>query len=247
MIILAKLQFAIQGIIFLIMLLLSFLFCIIPLNIMKLARKTKAVNYWARTCLKIMSAATIHLLGIKIEDKTVKRPDLSKYERICFVGNHTSVLDIPVYNYGLGIFTAFIAKQELSKVPIINTWITCLDCIYLKRSNLRQSANAIGLGVEKIKNGTPFMIFPEGTRSKTGVIGRFKGGSFKLATRSGATLIPLVIKGVRGGFEQKVSIRRIHAKVQMLDPIDTTNLTPDEIRDLPQRVQNLIEQAYQKL
>ena len=117
----------------------------------------------------------------------------------------------------------------------------------MKRGSIRDCAKAIDEGVIKVENGTRMTIFPEGTRSKNGKVGEFKGGSFKLATRSKAVIIPLVIKGTRNGFETKKTIRRQYAKIEMLEPIDTSVLTPDELRDLPKRVEDLIREAYEAI
>jgi 1-acyl-sn-glycerol-3-phosphate acyltransferase len=70
-----------------------------------------------------------------------------------------------------------------------------LGCIVIDRGDLRQSAGAIARGIRDLRAGRWLVIFPEGTRSKSGNLQRFKEGSFKLASRSGATIVPLTIDG----------------------------------------------------
>lgn len=242
-----KLVLFIEVLFFLLCLLLSLFITLIPVLIMRLLGMKKSAKAWTKASGTAFSRLIFWTINVKLEDVTPERPDLSAYPRLCFISNHTSYLDIPAIVGGLGIWAAFIAKYELSKAPIINFWINALDCVYMKRGSLRESANAIEKGIEKINNGTPIVIFPEGTRSKTGRIAHFKGGSFKLATRSKAVIIPIAIKGVRNGFESKRTPKRQYAKIMMLSPIPTENMSPDELRVLPEKVESLITAAYETL
>ncbi|MGP1418763.1 MAG: lysophospholipid acyltransferase family protein [Sphaerochaetaceae bacterium] len=243
----AKIALSLGLALFAICMLLSVFIVLIPVMVMRRIGVRTFAGYWVRACGMTFARLVFWLTNIKLEDVTPVHPDLTLYPRICLMANHTSILDIPAIICGLRIWSAFIAKEELRKIPLLNFWISSLDCIYMKRGSLRASAKAIEQGIQMVEQGTIITIFPEGTRSKAGKIAPFKGGSFKLATRSHAVIIPVVIKGVRGGFEDKKTVRRQHAKIMMLQPIPTENLTPDETRDLPQRVENLIREAYEKL
>ncbi|PMU48000.1 1-acyl-sn-glycerol-3-phosphate acyltransferase, partial [Pseudomonas sp. GP01-A3] len=79
----------------------------------------------------------------------------------------------------------FIAKMEITKLPIVPGWMEQMHCVFMDRSDRRQSLKAIKDGVEKLKNGHSLVIFPEGTRSKGTQMGEFKSGSLHLATKSG--------------------------------------------------------------
>lgn len=226
---------------------LSIVVVFVPDLLMRLLFLRKAADAWVRKCGTLFCRFVFWLVNVEIEDVSEVHPDLAGYPRVCFIANHTSLLDIPGMVATLGIWTAFIAKVQLFWVPLLNFWIEAFGCVPMRRGSLRASAHAINKGVEKIKRGTRMTIFPEGTRSKTGEIARFKSGSFKLATRSGALVVPVVIKGLRKGYENRETVRRQHAKIGMLAPIDTAAMTPDERRDLPERVENLIREAYARL
>ncbi|MDD2231353.1 MAG: lysophospholipid acyltransferase family protein [Sphaerochaetaceae bacterium] len=232
---------------FTICLIISLFVVLIPVMLMRLFGLKKAGNYWARICGTAFCYVIFWLINLKVTDVSKVHYDLDKYPRLCFIANHTSIIDVPAIVGCLHVWTSFIAKYELSKVPFVNFWISSLDCVFMKRGSIRDCAKAIDEGVIKVENGTRMTIFPEGTRSKNGKVGEFKGGSFKLATRSKAVIIPLVIKGTRNGFETKKTIRRQYAKIEMLEPIDTSVLTPDELRDLPKRVEDLIREAYEAI
>lgn len=112
-----------------------------------------------------------------------------------FVANHQGAFDIPLLIGFVPVLKGFVSKKENFRLPIVSTWMRLLGCIVIDRGDLRQSAGAIARGVRDLRAGRSLVIFPEGTRSKSGSLQRFKEGSFKLATRSGAPVVPLTIDG----------------------------------------------------
>ena len=90
-------------------------------------------------------------------------------------------------------------------------------------------------------------IFPEGTRSKDGRIHEFKAGSFKMVTRVGGTIIPIVCKGPRTVFEDGHSLLRRPVYLEFLEPIETAGMGDEELKELPQRVHDLVQKAYDEL
>jgi len=114
---------------------------------------------------------------------------------LLFVGNHQSNFDIPILIGYTKRNKGFIAKIELSKIPILSKWMEKLNCVFIDRNDVRQSLKAINKGVKHLKNGYSMVIFPEGTRSNNGVLGEFKPGSLKMATKARAAIVPVTIKG----------------------------------------------------
>ncbi|MDY4068226.1 lysophospholipid acyltransferase family protein, partial [Bullifex sp.] len=102
-------------------------------------------------------------------------------------------------------------------------------------------------GSENIKGGLPMTIFPEGTRSKDGLVHEFKAGSFKMATRVDAIICPCVIKGTRYLFETPFSLLRKKVYITFLPPVDTSKLSEDEKKDIHSIVENSIRECYEKL
>ncbi|MCR5761153.1 MAG: 1-acyl-sn-glycerol-3-phosphate acyltransferase [Sphaerochaetaceae bacterium] len=124
-------------------------------------------------------------------------------KRVCLVANHTSMLDIPIVMGPMCIPCGFITKQSFKYFPVFNLICISLYCVFIDRKNTKRGVKAIRDGVRNIKAGHPMLIFPEGRRSKTGEIRPFLRGAFRLATMSGATLVPVVIKGARRALEDK--------------------------------------------
>ena len=169
-----------------------------------------------------------------------------KGEKVCYVANHQSMMDIPAL-YGAGLWGGIIAKIELKKVIGLNVIMKELGCVYIDRKDMRQSLKAILKGVENLNSGLPMAIYPEGTRSKTGEIAPFKAGALKMATKAKATIVPIAIQNTRALFEDAYTFRRIPVYVSIQKPIDTKDLSEEELKELPERVESVIREAYSAL
>ena len=77
-------------------------------------------------------------------------------------------MDIPVLLGYLNKPIGFVSKAEIKKFPVVPTWMELMNCVFMDRSDRRQSLKAIKDGIELLKNGHSIVIFPEGTRSKGG-------------------------------------------------------------------------------
>ena len=167
--------------------------------------------------------------------------------RICFIGNHSSVLDCIAVMYPKKVFTGFIGKVEVKKIPIVNSWFDALNSVYIDRKSPRDSIKAILQGSENIKNGKSMTIFPEGTRSKDGLVHEFKAGSFKMASRVDALICPVAIKGTRYLFETPFSLLRKKVYITFLPPIDTSKMDEEEKKEIHTFVENSIRKCYESL
>lgn len=113
---------------------------------------------------------------------------------VVLVGNHQSMFDIPVVVAGVNRPVGFIAKDEMRKVPIFNTWIVALGSFFMPRGESRKSLEVVIEATKLLKaHNHGLVIFPEGTRSDDGSMRAFKPGSLKIAMRSGASLVPFAI------------------------------------------------------
>lgn len=191
----------------------------------------KVTTKWAKFVMKL-SGANITIIG---------EENLPKDETVLFVANHQSNFDIPLIMSCIDVPKGFIAKKELETWPMISTWMKYLKCIFMDRSNLRKSAEAIVEGTKLLKSGYSMVIFPEGTRSKGGPVGEFKAGSFKLATKSKRQIVPVTIDGTYKLLEaNKNWIKKADVKLIIHPPIDTTSLSKEETDNLHNTVRSII-------
>jgi 1-acyl-sn-glycerol-3-phosphate acyltransferase len=114
---------------------------------------------------------------------------------VVYMANHQSYMDIPALYGFLPVQFRIIAKESLFKVPFMGWHLTRAGNIPINRSNRREAMKSIVKAAERIREGTPVVVFPEGTRSRTGVLQPFKAGSFKLALTAGVPIVPITIVG----------------------------------------------------
>ena len=167
-------------------------------------------------------------------------------EKVCYVPNHQSLMDIPIL-YGSGMWCGLVAKKELFSIPLLHGLLRTLKCVPIDRSSLRESFKSIIEGSDRISSGYPMGIFPEGTRSKTGEIAEMKAGAFKMATRAKAKIVPVAMKNTRFAFESADSLRPVHVYVKIMAPVDTAELDEESVRSVHALVENEIRAAFDTL
>ena len=119
--------------------------------------------------------------------------------------NHVSNYDPPVVGINLKGKYNFMAKDELFHINPIFTWlIKQLGAFPVKRG--AKDTSAIDKALESLKNGRIFVIFPEGTRSKDGTLGRAKSGVTLIAAQAKAPVVPVFIKYGRKKFRRHIQI-----------------------------------------
>ena len=99
----------------------------------------------------------------------------------------------------------------MKKVPLLSVWMSRLHCLFINRSDVKEALKTILAGIDNIKNGISMCIFPEGTRSKTGELGKAQPGALMMASKAKATIVPACIIGTdykrHGRIWPKVTVR----------------------------------------
>ena len=199
---------------------------------------------YAQEVVRKWTYFTINLIGMEIEVEGFENiPD----KTCVFMGNHQSILDIPVMRYSTQRTLDFVAKKELAKAPLIGYWITHVKSVTIDRDNVREGMKAINQAVNNIKDGYNFTIFPEGTRSKDGKIHEFKKGSVKIATKSKAPIVPVAIKGTSACFEDSKEFVPGKVKVIFGEAIETENISREVEKELMLRVEESVRNLYEKI
>ena len=166
---------------------------------------------------------------------------------VLFIANHRSIFDIILLCKVIPGPMGIIAKDTMKKVPLLNVWMNMLHCKYLDRKDVKQGLKVILSAIDEVKSGQSMLIFPEGTRNKTDEpLLEFHAGSFKIATKAGAPVVPVTITGTRDIFEaHKPFIRPSSVTVTFSDPVETAGMDREALKNLPETVRDTILQVYQ--
>ncbi|WP_300382881.1 lysophospholipid acyltransferase family protein [Clostridium sp.] len=205
-----------------------------------IVKKTKGEKAGVDYCGKVAkdwSRFTVKIIGLNI---TIKGKENIPKEPCCYMGNHTSILDIPVLIDSVDKCMGFIAKKEMINAPFLGFWINRYKCVPLDRENAREAIKSIKKGSDNIKEGYSMAIFPEGTRSQDGKLKDFKKGSLKLATMAKAPIVPVTIDGAYRAFEKGKKFRAIDLTITFSEPFYTENLNREEEKALMEKVRAVI-------
>lgn len=234
------------GILFFIGVLISIVLCEIPGNFLKLIGKDEAATKlywrWAPRLAHYVSwllGARVHIEGLENLPK-----DQTNAFYIC---NHQSLLDICVIIGYLKIKASPVAKVEVLKAPFVRSLAKGVHTILLDRKSAKSSIKAILDGTNMLKKGGSVIIFPEGTRSKTGKLGTFKAGSYKMGLRAQSTVIPLVVQGTRSLLESKKGWKKYDVYLKVLEPVSAKGLSKEEQKEFPAKISSQIEKEYNTL
>lgn len=144
----------------------------------------------------VVSAIFYPLYRIKV----IGKENIPKTGPVIICSNHISNLDPPVIGITSPREIHFMAKEELFERPMLNKLLTAINAFPVKRGI--GDRNALRKGLHVLQDGKTLGLFPEGTRSKTGELGKPLAGVGFFALRSDAVVIPCAIKGSYKPFQR---------------------------------------------
>jgi 1-acyl-sn-glycerol-3-phosphate acyltransferase len=141
-------------------------------------------NFWGSLFTILVPGWKVNIIG---KEKLNNKPKI-------IIANHQSQEDI-LLMYRIGVPFRWISKAEVFKIPIYGWLMRLKGDIKLLRSSKASIRKMIVDSEKVLQKGCVITIFPEGTRSKTGKLGNFKEGAFKLAFDTKVPIVPVVISG----------------------------------------------------
>jgi 1-acyl-sn-glycerol-3-phosphate acyltransferase len=167
-------------------------------------------------------------------------------ETYVFVSNHQSIYDIPVIFASLPFQLRIIAKESLGHFPFLGWHLRRAGHLLVDRSNPDRPgilSRWRGLLADRIS----LIIFPEGTRSADGRVGRFKAGSFLLALEAGLTIVPVSVSGTMHVMKKgQLTTSPGRVALQIHEPIANRRIkhpSPDDARELAAHIESVVRSA----
>jgi 1-acyl-sn-glycerol-3-phosphate acyltransferase len=161
---------------------------------------------------------------------------------VVFCANHQSNIDPPVLFDRLHPRLHVLHKAELLRIPLIGQAMRLGGFVPVERQNREQSFRSISAGAESLAAGNSFLIFPEGTRSRTDDLLPFKKGGFIMAIQAQVPVVPVAVTGGRSAMQRgSALVRPVTVSVRVGRPVDTAGLTIDDRDRLVAKVRAEVE------
>ncbi len=181
---------------------------------------------------------------LRIKVKVFGKENIPKDNKFAIVANHQSMADILVIMNEIDAPIAFVAKKELSKIPILSFFMKRVGCEFIDRNDIKQSLRAINNATSKVAAGNPMLIFPEGTRAKDGVIKNFKAGSLRVATKAEAPILPVSIKDTYK-VRKKFPFKRSKVKLTIHKPITFEQYSVMDKNELSTYIRDIVKRGIE--
>ena len=140
------------------------------------------------------SRLLLRLAGLRVEAEGLA--SLADNEPQVIVCNHQSIFDIPALFAALPVSLRFVAKIELSRVPVFAGAMRRAGHVFIDREDRAQAIAAMDeAGARMRREGLTLVLFPEGTRSRDGRLRPFKKGAFALAAETRTPIVPVAVHG----------------------------------------------------
>ncbi len=193
---------------------------------------------WSRlTC--IISLCPVTVTG---------QENLDRRQSYIFTANHQGAYDIFLIYGHLGFPIKWIMKQSLRKIPLVGKACESAGFIFVDNSTPQAAAKTIRQAKSKLTDGVSVVIFPEGSRSKTGKLSAFKKGAFQMAIDLKLPLAPLTVNGTFEVMPSDSFFLNPH-KIELTihKPVPTEHYKPENIREAAGAIRELSDKSREAI
>jgi 1-acyl-sn-glycerol-3-phosphate acyltransferase len=172
--------------------------------------------------------------------KTSGQLPANKRNPYVMVSNHESFVDMLLLSH-LKMEMKYLSKESILRIPLVGWMMKMSGDVSLLRGDRSSGAAALIVCEKWLKRKMSVMIFPEGTRSSDGEMRSFKDGAFVLAIRTQTPMLPVVVHGTRSALRKSDwRMGDTKAEVRVLEIIETTGMTLDDVPALRERVRDVM-------
>ena len=193
-------------------------------GLFRVRHRSGGVYDWASTdwSRDILRAAGTPVIAEGLENIPRDRP-------VMYASNHSSMFDIWALFATLPGSVRFVAKRELFRIPLLGRAMLAVGHVPIDRAARRSAFAAYDEAARKIRSGTSVVVFPEGTRSRTGELLPFKNAPFGLAIAAQVPVVPIYVHHTfeilpKGAWR----LRPRPIRLLVAPPISTTGLRSED-------------------
>ena len=170
--------------------------------------------------------------------KTSGQLPANKRNPYVMVSNHESFVDMLLLSH-LKMEMKYLSKESFLRIPLVGWMMKMSGDVSVLRGDRSSGAAALIVCEKWLKRKMSVMIFPEGTRSFDGEMRSFKDGAFVLAIRTQTPMLPVVVHGTRSALRKSDwRMGDTKAEVRVLEIIETTGMTLNDVPALRERVRD---------
>jgi 1-acyl-sn-glycerol-3-phosphate acyltransferase len=173
----------------------------------------------------------LSLSGIRVRVAGLEHAPRDRAAVYC--SNHQSNIDPPVIFEVVHPCLHILYKAEIDAIPVLARAFRYGGFIPVDRRNKEAALRSIDAGAASLRAGNSFLIFPEGTRSRTAELLPFKKGGFIMAIKAAAPMVPVAVQGGRDSMRKgSWIIRPVTVSVRVGATIETSGVTLDRRDEL---------------
>lgn len=185
-------------------------------------------------------------IGGNVNIKAYGQENIPKKNGFMLFPNHQGMYDVLAMVDSCPNPFSVVYKMEIKDIPFIKQIAKCMNAFFIDRDDVRQSMKVIIAVSEEVEKGRNYVIFPEGTRSKNGnIVGEFKGGSFKAATKAKCPIVPVALIDSFKPFDSH-SLKPVEVQVHYLEPLYYDEYKDMKTVEIAEEVKRRIEKVIRE-
>ena len=190
-------------------------------------------------CARAWAWLILKTTGVRVQVAGLERLDPSS--SYVLASNHQSIYDIPIVFASLPLQLRIVAKQSLGSFPFLGWHLQRTGHLLVDRRN--PGSDIVRKMARLVRESHSLIVFPEGTRSVDGVVGRFKKGTFLVAIDAELPVVPLSISGSRYVMKKgRLMVCPGVVRLTVHEPIETAGIRRDEVMECAERVRRIVRE-----
>jgi len=195
---------------------------------------------FAHRCARLWATMILKTTGVRVRVSGLEH--LHPGRSYVFAANHQSIYDIPIVFTSIPFQLRIVAKESLGRIPFMGWHLRRAGHLLVDRRN--PGADIVQKMRRLVGESSSLIVFPEGTRSVDGRVGRFKKGSFLVAIDAGLPVVPVSIHGSRHVMTKgQLTVRAGDVQLTIHPPRATSNVDRGDVLAFAGRVREVVAQA----
>jgi 1-acyl-sn-glycerol-3-phosphate acyltransferase len=195
---------------------------------------------FAHRCARAWASLILKTTGVRVSVKGLEH--LEPGRSYVFAANHQSIYDIPIVFTSIPFQLRIVAKESLGRIPFMGWHLHRAGHLLVDRRN--PGPDIVQKMRRLVGESSSLIVFPEGTRSRDGAVGRFKKGSFLVAMDAGLPVVPVSITNSRNVMRKgDLMVCPGEVEVTIHPPVPTAGVSRDDVLAFAERVRTAVASA----